>query len=108
MALERALFDERSNVSKVYVGFLLMMLYAHIRFSDLLSAEALNFDKDKDGNIAFLEAKTKNFKTANVVGMSGEYLHFVAPAVGVSGRNWGEEWTNAPESATCGWPTGPP
>eukprot|EP00971_Amphidinium_carterae_P171878 3407770-Amphidinium_carterae.1 len=71
IALENALFDEHSIVSKVCLGLLLMMLYARIRLNDLRSAAVLDFDMDKDGRMCCPETKSRNFKTANVVGMSG-------------------------------------
>eukprot|EP00971_Amphidinium_carterae_P209197 4150059-Amphidinium_carterae.1 len=43
--------------------------------------------------------RTKNFKTARVLGMQGEVLCLVAPALGVSHVKWAPAWKEALEKA---------
>eukprot|EP00971_Amphidinium_carterae_P112126 2220857-Amphidinium_carterae.1 len=61
------------------------MALGRARFSDTAYAEEVVFDEDDAGEIKFVEMRTRHFKTAKVVGMEGEFLCLIAPALGVSG-----------------------
>ena len=81
--------------NRVMAGMILFCVYARARWSDAQHAEAMLEDRDSDGIIQFLEAKTAVHKTARAYHLRHQFLPMAAPAYGVTDDNWGFQWTHA-------------
>eukprot|EP00971_Amphidinium_carterae_P020312 400239-Amphidinium_carterae.1 len=62
--LEAHVVNAGSLDEKILAGLFTFMALATARFSDIAYAEEVIFDSDADGEIQFVEMRTKNFKTA--------------------------------------------
>ena len=81
--------------NRVMAGMILFCVYARARWSDAQHAEAMLEDRDSDGVIQFLEAKTAVHKTARVYHLRHQFLPMAAPSFGVTDDNWGFQWMHA-------------
>eukprot|EP00971_Amphidinium_carterae_P164687 3264858-Amphidinium_carterae.1 len=74
------------------------MVYARMRNHDLMFAEKVALDMSETGDLGFLDVMSRYFKMNVVLGMDGEYINYVAPAVGVSSRCWARRWCDLLQS----------
>ena len=61
----------------------------------------LDFDQLGDGGDGFIECRTRDHKTANLVLQSGVSMPLVAPALGVTSASWAVRWAKVAEEV--GW-----
>ena len=87
VSLHQALEDERRNVvDRVIIGHIIHMIYARARFSDMLAVQGLSLDEES----MFLELQAALHKGARGADARARLLPIVAPANGISGKNWAE------------------
>ena len=94
-AFHAVLRESEEIWNRVMAGMVLFCVYARARWSDAQHAEAMLEDRDSDGCIQFLEAKTAVHKTARAYHLRHQFLPMAAPAFGVTDDNWGFQWTHA-------------
>ena len=89
---------------KMFCGAVLMAVYCRARWGDLMRAERVIEDCDKDGFLCYLEARTGRHKTMKSQMHRHQFLPMVAPTVGVDGKNWGLEWLAVRRQLQISWP----
>ena len=63
----------------------------------------LDFDQLGDGGDGFIECRTRDHKTANLVLQSGVSMPLVAPALGVTSASWAVRWAKVAEEVGLGF-----
>ena len=77
---------------RVFAGAVLFCVYARARWGDLMRAASVIGDYDRNGVLAYLEARVGQRKTMNAQQHRHLHLPMVAPSVGVDERNWSVKW----------------
>ena len=80
--------DGRSLYDRVIIGHLLHMIYSRSRWSDLLAVSNVYLDESS----TFLEAVAYAHKGAKSSDKKTRLLPIVAPAVGIAGKCWAEDY----------------
>ena len=99
-ALEHMLQDDSLSAFDRYAcGALLFGIFSRSRVSDLRKTFGwiLDFDQLGDGGDGFIECRTRDHKTANLVLQSGVSMPLVAPAMGVTSSSWAIRWARVAE-----------
>ena len=105
-ALEYMLQDESLSAFDRYAcGALLFGIFSRSRVSDLRKTYSwyLDFDQLGDGGDGFIECRTRDHKTANLVLQSGVSMPLVAPALGVTSASWAVRWAKVAEEVGLGF-----
>ena len=89
---------------KLFCGAVLMATYCRARWGDLMRAERVIEDKDRHGNLVYLEARTGRHKTMKSQMHRHSFLPMVAPTHGVDGTNWGIVWMQVRAQLGVKWP----
>ena len=79
---------------RAMAGMILFCTYGRSRWSDAQHAEELIEDRDSQGLLCYLEAKTSVHKTARAMHLRHMFLPVSAPVVGVTEDTWGSQWVN--------------
>ena len=74
-------------MERLFSGTLLFTIYARARWSDAQHAVKITFDQ-ADGEIHYVEVLTGHHKTMRAIQHLHQFLPLIAPAVGVTGKNW--------------------
>ena len=90
---------QKTSADIVMAGFTLFMVYGRARHSDAQHVCVLLFLIDTSGSLpaGFIDAEVKKTKTSLTVERKTKYLPMLAPARGVSGKNWADGWRKALE-----------
>ena len=80
---------------QVFAGAALFAVYARARWSDLMHCCDLILDRDRDGNVCFLEGHTMVHKTMRAEVHRHRFLPLVAPSPGVVDQDWPQLWVQA-------------
>ena len=99
-ALEYMLQDSSLSAFDRYAcGALLFGIFSRSRVSDLRKTFGwfLDFDQLGEGGDGFIECRTRDHKTANLVLQSGVSMPLVAPAMGVTSASWAVRWAKVAE-----------
>ena len=88
----------------MFCGALLMAVYCRARWGDLMRAERVIMDYDREDTLQFLEARTGRHKTMRAQLHRHEFLPMVAPCHGVDGKNWGAVWLSVRAALHIAWP----
>ena len=105
-ALEYMLQDDSLSAFDRYAcGALLFGIFSRSRVSDLRKTFGwfLDFDQLGDGGDGFIECRTRDHKTANLVLQSGVSMPLVAPALGVTNASWAVCWAKVAEEVGLGF-----
>ena len=105
-ALEHMLQDDSlSAFDRCACGALLFGIFSRSRVSDLRKTFGwlLDFDQLGDGGDGFIECRTRDHKTANLVLQSGVSMPLVAPAMGVTSSSWAIRWARVAEEVGLGF-----
>ena len=95
ITLEMAVTRAACACDRVFAGFLCFLVFARFRFGDATRMSGLpSRDQDDDGRTDYLEGSAEVLKTGQHGRRLRTALPVVAPALGVSGENWGERWLN--------------
>lgn len=79
---------------RLFCGMVLFCVYARARWSDAQHGELFTEDKDKKGELSFVEIATGVHKTAKSLQLKHQFLPLTAPCVGVVEQNWGLLWVS--------------
>ena len=89
---------------RMFCGAIVMAVYCRSRWGDLMRAEAVIADRDRDGLLCYLEARTGRHKTMKSQIHRHRSLPMVAPACGIDGSNWGLAWLDVRRQLGIAWP----
>ena len=89
--LHNVLESDEDSWNRLFSGTLLFMIYARARWSDAQHAVKITFDR-ADGEIHYVEVLTGHHKTMRALQHRHQFLPLIAPAVGVTGKNWAVLW----------------
>ena len=90
--LHSLLHSEADVWDRVFAGAALFCIYARARWGDLMRAESVIEDYDRNGVLAYLEARVGRHKTMNAQQHRHLHLPMVAPSVGIEKQNWASKW----------------
>ncbi len=90
--LHDILANDREDWNRLFAGMCHFCVYGRSRWSDAQHGEEVIFDEDTEGVVRFIEVKTACHKTARALRLRHLFFPLVAPAIGVTTQNWGEEW----------------
>ena len=82
---------------QLFCGAVLMTVYCRARWGDLMRAECIVIDRDRDGKLMYLEARTGRHKTMRSQMHRHQFLPMVAPVHGIDKRDWGSQWLHVRE-----------
>ncbi|CAE7458003.1 unnamed protein product [Symbiodinium sp. CCMP2592] len=80
---------------RVFAGAVLLCVYSvysRARWTDLMHAEGIIYDYDKQKNLAYVECPVAFHKNMRSRVMRHDLLPMVAPGLGVAGSNWARLW----------------
>jgi hypothetical protein len=86
--------EELAVTTRVFVGYVLLMIHTRARFSDAMHIETEPLIEGE-----WLEAETAQYKQANQPHRRNKFLYLVGMAKGVSGVPWAETWLRIRRSA---------
>ena len=89
---------------QVFAGAALFAVYARSRWADLMHCCDLILDRDRDGNVCFLEGHTMVHKTMHAEVHRHRFLPLVAPSPGVVEQVWPQLWLEARWKVGAGMP----
>eukprot|EP00435_Cladocopium_sp_Y103_P010168 s4526_g2.t1 len=92
MKLHAVLTEDSELWNRAMAGMTLFCIYGRARWSDAQHSEELLADRDSDGIVRFLEAKSTVHKTARALHLRHMFLPLTAPTQGVTQDNWGAQW----------------
>ena len=90
--LHQVLESDNEAWNHLFAGMCLFCIYARSRWSDAQHGQAILFDKDSSGEVAYVEVATAVQKTARALKLRHMFLPLVAPSRGVTSCNWGRSW----------------
>ena len=88
--LEKMAIEHADDKTRFISGYLCFCLFSCARFSDAMYAEAWVLDSPTP-EFGYLEARTKRFKTANLLKRS-TFLPLVSFTNGLHGKSWADEF----------------
>ena len=93
--------------NRLFSGTVLFMVYARARWSDAQHAVKITFDR-ADGEIHYVEVLTGHHKTMRALQHRHQFLPLIAPAVGVTGKNWASLWEKTRDDMSLNMMKGQP
>ena len=88
--LEHGVFIQKCKEDRIASGFFAAQLHSRGRFTGLQTSSDVIVDRVEDAG--FLEFRTLNDKVQKTSELKTKFLPYVMPMVGVSRRNWADEW----------------
>ena len=98
--LEKMALEHTDDKTRFIAGYLCFCLFSCARFSDAMYAESWILDAPNP-SFGFLEARTKRFKTANLLKRS-TFLPLVSFTNGLHIKSWAEEFFKLQETVCSG------
>ena len=91
--LHDILSDHRMDAwDRLFSGATLFCVYARARWSDFQHGDHLTADMNEQDIPEFLEMSVTVHKTMRASANRRKYMDLAAPAVGVTGANWAQQW----------------
>ena len=98
--LEHLVVSEASNQDRLFAGHCLLCVYGRLRFGD---SQCIEEEPEVDDE--YVECGMTMHKTSNLAGRARRVLPVVAPAMGVTGTEWGREYLSLRAAEGLrGWP----
>eukprot|EP00434_Breviolum_minutum_P016188 symbB.v1.2.014264.t1/scaffold1033.1/size247163/2 len=97
--LERQMLTDMDVVDKYMLGAVLFCIFSRSRWSDLRYIDQFWVEKDfYEGEVfGFIEARTKQHKSATSVVKKQRFMPLVCPILGITGVQWVDSWTQSCE-----------
>lgn len=80
--LHSGLENDSDAWNRAFSGMVLFVTYARARWTDAQQASSILYDKDSEGEIAFVEISTGTHKTLRALQHRHQFLPMVAPSFG--------------------------